>query len=167
MIYPGRYTADIDEPFVVFLIGARVNSWRYFMKFRWVGQAFQQMTTVLAQYPEKGYLGGESFVQLPNLTSLLLSYWQSYEHLERFAHDKDDPHLEPWRRFNREIGNDGSIGVWHETYLVQPRNYESIYVNMPEFALAKATKHIPVTGRNHTARGRLQMEQAEDHIPVP
>ena len=30
----------------------------------------------------------------------LVQYWRSYEDLERFARNPDDPHLPAWRRFN-------------------------------------------------------------------
>ena len=154
-IYPGRYTAEIDEPFVVFLIGSHVGSLRNLMKARWLGQAMNEMLDVLSTDSQKGFLGGESFFRFWPFTSILVSYWRSYEDLERFAHDKNDPHLEPWRRFNREIGSDVSIGIWHETYVVQAGQYETMYGNMPAFGLAKASRHVPVTGRLDTARQRL------------
>ncbi|XGW00663.1 MAG: DUF4188 domain-containing protein [Leptolyngbya sp. BL-A-14] len=68
------------------------------------------------------------------------------------------PHPLLPRRFNRAIGADGSVGIWHETYLIQPGQHESIYANMPVFGLAAATNHVPVTGRRDTARGRLQSD---------
>jgi fumigallin biosynthesis monooxygenase-like protein len=166
MIYHGRYTAEIEDDFVVFLIGAKVNSWRYLLKFPWLGQAMSEMITVLEQHPEKGYLGSESFYRLEDFTSLMVTYWRSFDDLERFARDKDDPHLEPWRRFNREINNDGTIGIWHETYLVQAGQHESIYGNMPVFGLAKATQHLAVSERDHTARGRLETEETETKTQI-
>ena len=36
-VMPGRYTAQIDEPFVVFLIGMRINKWLAFSK--WIPTA--------------------------------------------------------------------------------------------------------------------------------
>jgi hypothetical protein len=75
--------------------------------------------------------------------------------LEHFARNPADSHLEAWQRFNRAIGSDGSVGIWHETYLVEPGKYEAIYANMPVFGLAAATKHVPIAGRKETARRRL------------
>jgi fumigallin biosynthesis monooxygenase-like protein len=43
----------------------------------------------------------------------------SFEDLERFARIPDDPYLPAWRRFNRMVGADGSVSIWHETYIVQ------------------------------------------------
>jgi len=53
------------------------------------------------------------------------------------------------------VGNDGTVGIWHETYLVQAGQYEAVYGNMPIFGLAAATQHVPATGRRETAAGRI------------
>src|SRR6266567_1704880 len=90
-VMPGRYTAQTDQPFVVFLIGMRIN---------------------------------------------------------------------------KAIGSDGSVGIWHETYLVEPGRYEAVYGNMPVFGLASATKHVPAVGRRETARRRLGGEN-EPAVPTP
>lgn len=159
-IFNGRYTAHIEGDFVIFMIGARINSWRKLFKLGWIGEANNAMYRVLGANPEYGYLGGESFTRNRFRESINITYWRSYEHLERFARNQDDPHLEAWRRFNREIANDGSFGIWHETYLVKAGNYECIYGNMPRFGLAKATTHLPMTGRKQSARGRLTGDEA-------
>ncbi len=157
-IYKGRYTAEMEDSFVVFLIGSRFNDWKIW-KVRWAGQAMNAMLENLQAHPEKGFLGGESFFRFSPITSILVSYWRSFEDLERFAHDKNDPHLEAWREFNRKVGSDGSFGIWHETYKVEAGAYETLYGNMPVFGLAKASKHITVAGRNETARGRIRQPE--------
>lgn len=86
---------------------------------------------------------------------MLVQYWRSFEGLERFARSKDDPYLNAWQRFNKAIGGDGSVGIFHETYLIQPDGHETGYANMPVFGLASAFEHTPVVGRRQTARGRL------------
>ncbi|WP_311774201.1 MULTISPECIES: DUF4188 domain-containing protein [unclassified Nostoc] len=75
--------------------------------------------------------------------------------LERFARNPADAHLKTWQRFNRAIGTDGSVGILHETYLIEPGRYEAIYGNMPVFGLAATTKHVPAMDRRETARRRL------------
>lgn len=155
-VVPGRYTAQIDSSFVVFLIGMRVNTFWTVSKWLPVAQAMPPMLKTLHQHPEKGFLGGESFFRLFPLTTLMLSYWRSFEDLERFARSPADPHLAAWQSFRSAIGDDGSVGIWHETYLVEPGQYEAIYGNMPAFGLAAATKHVPIRGRRDTARGRIE-----------
>lgn len=150
-VIPGRYTARIEEPFVVFAIGMRVNRARALKQWLPTALAMGPMLRVLHQHPEKGFLGGETFLSWRGIA--MLQYWRSFDDLERFA--RDDPHLAAWRRFNRAIGADGSVGIWHETYLVQPGQYEAVYGNMPVFGLAAATAHLPAIGRRETARRRL------------
>ncbi len=53
------------------------------------------------------------------------------------------------------MGSDGSVGVWHETYLVAAQQYESVYVNMPEFGLGRAGRLEPATGALKTAQERM------------
>lgn len=154
-VIQGRFTAEINDEFVVFLIGMRVNQFWALKKWIPTARAMQPMLNSLHRYPEKGFLGMESFYRFSPLESILVTYWKSYEHLEYFARNQDDPHLEAWRQFNQRVGQDGSVGIWHETYLIQPGQYESIYANMPVFGLAAATKHMPIGSKRETARCRL------------
>jgi len=161
VVIPGRFTADTEQSFVVFLIGMRVNQFWNFSKWIPTARAMGPMLQVLYQFPEKGFLGQESFFRLFPLEIVLISYWRSFEHLEQFARNQDDPHLQAWQDFNRNIGNDGSVGIWHETYQVQPRQAEAIYVNMPVFGLAKATAHLPLTRTKETARERIYEQNVD------
>ncbi|MFN8372039.1 MAG: DUF4188 domain-containing protein [Anaerolineae bacterium] len=158
-----RYTTQIDQPFVVFLVGMRVNNFLAFKKWMMVAGAFPKMVETLEAHPEKGFLGGEQFFRPFPLTTIMVSYWRSFEDLERFARGKDDPHAEVWRKFNKEVGYNGDVGVWHETYAVEPGKYEALYANMPLFGLAKAThKTLPVHGGAlRHARGRLQQQEVQ------
>ncbi len=164
-VIPGRFTADTDQPFVVFLIGMRVNRFAEFRKWTGVARTMPPMIEELMAHPEKGCLGAESFFRVWPLTTILVSYWRSFEDLERFARGKDDPHLAAWREFNKRVGQDGTVGIWHETFLVPARQYEAIYANMPLFGLAKATAHVPASGRRETARRRLGGEN-EPTVPT-
>lgn len=166
-IFPGRFTAVTDEPFVVFIIGMRVN--RLWAIRKWLPTALAMgpmLKTLYTHQREKGFLSAQLFFFGRGVA--YAQYWRSFEDLERFARSKDDPHLASWRRFNKAIGGDGSVGIFHETYQIQPGNYEAVYVNMPAFGLATAVEHTPVTGRRTTARGRLgQPPQAEELAMAP
>lgn len=152
-VIPGRFTADIEGPFVVFIIGMRVNKFFAFRKWIATAMAMGPMIRTLYEHPEKGFLGAQTFFNLRGVVTI--QYWRSFEDLERFARDKNDPHLAAWRQFNKSIGSDGSVGIWHETFLVDVGKYEALYGNMPVFGLASAAKHVPATGRRETARRRL------------
>jgi hypothetical protein len=144
-VIPGRFTAESEAPFVVFLIGMRVNQFLAFSKWIPIARAMSPMLRVLYQNPEKGFLGGETFVYWRGVG--LIQYWRSFEDLENFARNPADPHLAAWQRFNKAVGADGSVGIWHESYLIEPGKYHAIYGNMPVFGLAAATNHVPATGR--------------------
>lgn len=152
-VIPGRFTAEMDEPFVVFLIGMRINKFLAFSKWLPTVRAMSPMLRTLQKHPEKGFLGGEAFIYTRGVG--LFQYWRSFEDLERFARNPSEIHLEAWQRFNRSVGADGTVGIWHETYLVEPGQYKAIYANMPVFGLAAATKHIPAVGRKEPARRPL------------
>ena len=163
-VIPGRFTAQADEPFVIFFIGMRVNKLFAFRKWIPTARAMGPMLRSLFTHPEKGFLGAQTFFYWRGIG--LIQYWRSFEDLERFARSADDPHLEAWRRFNKAVGyTDGSVGIWHESYLVEPGKYEVVYGNMPVFGLAAATKHVPARGRLETARRRLGGESAPA-VPV-
>lgn len=154
-VIPGRFTAQTDEPFVVFLIGMRINRFLAFTKWIPVAMAMGPMLSTLYRNPDKGFLGARTLLSLRGPT--VIQYWRSFDDLERFARDANDPHWKSWRRFNKAIGyKDGAVGIWHESYLVEPGHYEALYGNMPVFGLAAATSHIPATGRRETARKRLE-----------
>jgi len=68
-----------------------------------------------------------------------VQYWRSLEQLQAYARSSDREHLPAWAAFNRAVGMKGDVGIWHETYPVRPGDYETVYVNMPVFGLAKAT----------------------------
>ena len=148
-----RQTAQLDGEFVVFLIGMRFNQpWRVS---RWapVVMAMPRMLRELSQQPELGYLHGESWF---GRTSLMLQYWRSMDHLLAYAKARDAQHLPAWAAFNRRVGRDASVGIWHESYLVGPGRYENVYVNMPAFGLGAAGKRLPAVGPLATAQSRLK-----------
>ncbi|MGG6292823.1 DUF4188 domain-containing protein [Leptolyngbya sp. AN02str] len=153
-VIASRFTANTDEPVVVFLIGIRINSLLAISKWLPTAQAMTPMMKTLYTHPEKGFLGAEQFLYWRGF--MLLQYWRSHEDLQRFAHSPSDPHRAAWQRFYQSVGTDGSVGIWHETYSVQPGQMETIYANMPPFGLAKATEVRPATGARSTATGRMQ-----------
>ena len=163
-VVPGRFTARIDEPFVVFIIGMRVNRPLALRKWVPTAMAMGPMLRELYKNPQKGFLGAEQFFYWPGVA--LLQYWRSFEDLERFARNPNDPHLPAWQRFNKVVKSDGSVGIWHESYLVEASNYEVIYNNMPVFGLARATEHVRAVGSLETARRRLGGHN-EPAVPSP
>ncbi len=154
-VQPGRFSASIDGDFVVFVIGMRVNKLWKLHKWIPVSRAMGPMIAELMSHPEKGLLGVRT--SWAGRTITLIQYWRTFEQLEHFARDKDDPHLQAWRDFNAKVGTSGDVGVYHETYKVPAGAYECIYSNMPVMGLAAANgaEHVPVSRRGEAARERL------------
>lgn len=152
-VFPGRYTADPErESVTVFLIGMRANRWWKVGAVGKVAAAMPRMLQHLAVDPSAGMLGYEQWF---GRTTMVLSYWESPEHLRKFAADRESPHLAPWRRFMKELSGTGDVGVWHETYQVPAGGIEVVYNGMPLFGLAKATAHVPVGAGTNTAKQRM------------
>ena len=146
-----RMAAEVDGDFVVFLIGARPNNKLALLQaFRDLGgrRGMKHMLDYLVAHPEKGLLAYE--MGLPTI----VQYWRSFEHLEAFAKNTDDPHLDAWRGYWRRVGKSARTGIWHETYLVRAGEYEAIYANMPPHGLGKAGRLIPIS-ESAGARERL------------
>jgi hypothetical protein len=159
-IFPGRYTAQSDVPFVVFLIGFRVNRWLALRSWTRVAAAMGPMIAELKRNPQLGLLHVETFLYWRGVG--MIQYWRSFELLHAYAHARDSAHLPAWAEFNRRIGGNGTVGIWHETYTVASGQYESIYVNMPRLGLGSAMPHVPVTGRLDSARARIGQRASQE-----
>jgi len=148
-----RMTAKVDGEFVVFLIGMRIN--RLWKVHKWlpVVLAMPRMLRELQADPDSGLLGYQSWFGNPNV---MVQYWRSFEHLERYAKDATHAHRPAWAMFNRTIASNGDVGIWHETYRVGPGDFECVYNNMPAFGLAAATRSVPASGPRESARGRME-----------
>lgn len=163
-VVPGRFTAQIEGPFVVFLIGMRVNNLLAVNKWLPVGTSMGKMLTTLYSNKEKGFLGGQTFFYWRGIG--LVQYWRSFDALEHFARSNNDPHMPTWRWYNRAVAAGGTVGIWHETYMIEPGKYEAVYGNMPVWGAASAFDHIPAIGRRETARRRIGGEN-EPAVPTP
>jgi hypothetical protein len=147
-----RMTATVDGDVVVFLIGMRVNRWWRVGRWLPVALAMPRMLRELALRPEMGFLSGEAWF---GRTTLMVQYWRSTEQLLAYAKDRNAAHLPAWRAFNKHVGTNGDVGIWHETYLVHAGEYENVYVNMPRFGLGLAGTMHEISGARTTAPARL------------
>ncbi len=150
-----RMTAQMgDKPFVVFLIGMRIN--RFWRIDRWlpVGRAMGQMLKELKANPADGLLGVENAGF--SSPSVMIQYWESVEKLHAYARAKDRSHHPAWVKFMKRTRGNNAVGVWHESYVVEPGNYEAVYVNFPRpFGLGNVGDLVPINGRLTTAAGRM------------
>jgi hypothetical protein len=160
--FKGRYRANIEGDFVVFLIGMRVNKpWK--VRQWWpVFTAMPKMIKELEQHPESGFLGANQGLMYGG--PAIVQFWRSFEHLDRFARDPDSLHLPAWREFNQRVRASGDVGIWHETFKVRAGEYEAIYGNMPRVGLALTAEHEAL-GSSSTAAKRIGARD-EDTAPV-
>lgn len=152
-VRPGRFTAQMDGDFVVFIIGMRFNKlWKVH---KWFPPfvVMPKMLRQLQQHPDKGLLGAR--MSIGGRTITVVQYWRSFDHLDAFAKNPADPHLPAWRAFNKRVGSSGDVGVYHETYRVGRGQHESIYSNMPIMGLAGAGESVPVGKKTDSARERI------------
>ena len=147
-----RMTAETDEEFVVFLIGMRINKLWKIHKWLPLTLAMPKMISELYKNPDIGLISHEQWF---GRTTIMVQYWKSFEHLESYAKNKNKHHLPVWSKFNKNIGSNGDVGIWHETYLSKKGSFESVYNNMPRFGLAKAMNCVPATGKYKSANDRL------------
>jgi hypothetical protein len=151
-IHPGRFAAQIEGDFVVFLIGMRIN--RLLLVHKWlpVATAMPPMIKELMRQPALGLLHAQ--VAISGRTILNVQYWRSFEQLEAFARDPGDLHRPTWLNFYRRA-RDGRTGIWHESYLVRAGEYEAVYDDVPVGGLAAAG--VPVALEDgRSARQRLR-----------
>ena len=147
-----RLAASVDGTFVVFMIGMRINNLLKLNKWLPVAAAMPRMIRELSEQPESGFLHAEAWF---GRTTIMVQYWRSLEQLLSYARNKESEHLPAWRAFNQAVGTNGSVGIWHETYVANPGTYENIYVNMPPFGLGKVGTVYPATGGKQSAAARL------------
>jgi len=119
--------------------------------------AMPKMLKELEQHPEMGLLGYK------NHLGVIAQYWRSFEDLEAYARSKDATHFPAWVKFNKRVGSNGDVGIWHETYRVAAGQYEAIYNNVPAMGLGKAGELVPASGRRATAPGRLGLSEGAEY----
>jgi hypothetical protein len=161
-ILQGRWTSDVEGDFVVFIIGFRASpSWKIIKAVPLLA-SMPKMLADLSVDPSKGLLG----YQQHGRVGVIVQYWRSFEHLERFARNPEDRHSAVWRDWYRRAQHlNPSVGIWHETYKVHAHEYEAIYQGMPaDFGLLGAGTARQLGGGVRAA-GRMGV--AESELPVP
>lgn len=160
-ILPGRMTASHSGALVVFIIGLRINAFHRPGKWLPVLRAMGPMIAELAADPDSGFLGVQT--TLAGLRTVqMVQYWRDFDSLERYARARDKRHWPAWTAFNKAVGSDGTVGIYHETYAVAPGGHETIYANMPPFGLGKVAGLVPATGSREAARSRMKAAAAAD-----
>lgn len=155
-VLSGRYTAELPEDgVVVFLLGARPNKWWRIDKWAPILYDYARNVHHLAQRNE-GLLHSRIWY---SRTMMIVQYWRSIDDLFTFASNVEAPHVNGWRRYNRRVASDGTVGIYHETYMVRPGDSECMYVNMPAFGLGIANGMVKVGKSRDRARERMAIQR--------
>ena len=151
---PGRWTAELDDDFVIFLIGAVVYDPAAATEASVLLMAMTEMLDELEDDPTKGLLSYTRHGEPGG--GVIVQYWRSFDALESYARNPGARHAPVWRAWNRLASDDRqSAGIWHETFLVSAGKYEAIYQNMPVIGLQKAGRALTVTEAKESARARV------------
>ena len=153
-ILTGRHTSAHAEPLIVFIIGMRINHFHKVGKWLPVARAMRPMIEELSADPDSGFMGAELMRQGLR-TIVLVQYWRDFERLEAYARDRERKHWPAWTAFNKAVGSDGTVGIFHETYSVQQGGFETIYGNMPPWGLGRVSGTLQATGSRNEARSRM------------
>ena len=113
------------------------------------------MGRMLPELFKNPQLGFKSYEMWMGRTLILVQYWESSEKLMAYAKATDAEHLPAWKAFNKAARSTSAVGIYHETYVIDPGKSENIYANMPPFGFGKVGKLVPVAGKRNTAEGRL------------
>jgi len=135
-----RLEPNIETPFVVFVIGFRINSYWKIHKWLPVLRAFKAIHKELDNKSEIGCMGFETWSGRGRLS---IQYWRSYDELISYARDKSAEHFPAWFAFNSQGSGAGDVGLWHEIYTAKPGTFRAVYKNMPPFGLGKGTGIAP------------------------
>ena len=147
-----RFTHEYEGELVVFLIGMRINKPRRPDLWLPVFSAMPRMLAELSRDPDSGLMGYR--LGFGPGGPMVVQYWNSHEKLYAYASVPEAKHRPAWTAFNRRIRKaPRSVGIWHETYLVD--RAETIYAHMAPAGLARATAAIPVARRGERAKERL------------
>ena len=104
-----RVCAEMEDGFVVFLIGMRINRpWR-FWKCGPVAAAMPRMLIELGEQPELGLLHARTHFNFPGI--MVVQYWRDFDALEAYAKARDHAHLPAWQAFNQAVSSNGDVGI--------------------------------------------------------
>ena len=130
----------VDQSFVVFIVGIRINSYLKIHKWMPVVSAFNRMLRELDVSADKGCMGYEYW---GGRVRVCIQYWNEYEQLLAYARDKSASHFPAWFDFNSKVSRSGDVGLWHEAYFAKPGTFKAVYKNMPPFGLGRVTQLTP------------------------
>jgi hypothetical protein len=147
-------TARLPGEFAVVVVGIRLNRWWRLDHWLWARRAMSALMRELASDPASGLLGSTTWSGWRFVT--IQQYWRSFEDLVRWSRIPKGAHRNVWTEYTRRLAESGAVGIWHETYVVGPGCYETVYTNMPPTGLGRIAAPEAAIKRLGTAVGRMR-----------
>ena len=165
-INPGRYTANTEGDFVVFLIGMRINRPLRIRKWWPVFVAMPKMIRELEAHPEKGMLHAEFALIRSSLayvsTGAASSTWRASRAI------RTTPICRPGRSSTAPSGPRATSASGTRPTGSRAGECEAIYGNMPAWGLAEAFERVPVGSTvGQSAARRIGSAEADDVAVAP
>ncbi|KAJ9652785.1 hypothetical protein H2198_007967 [Neophaeococcomyces mojaviensis] len=138
----GEFTESSSKKIAILHLGAKANHpFGYFApQFKAVGDWIGIMNKEMDDGKVKGFLGQTTFHRLDERGApeiILISYWESIEDLWAFAHS--GTHREVWQWWEKTIKENGYVGINHEIFQADVKNWENIYVNFQPTLMGATT----------------------------
>jgi len=147
-------TVELTESKVVFLIGLRIsNLWKIHQWLRLV-LTMPKILKECKQQHVPGFITGNLWY---GRNILMVQYWDDFKSLEQYAKNNTKLHMPVWTYFNLKVLSSANVGVWHETYQIEPGKFEAIYTNMPKFGLAQAGQFIEIDNSSEDSNAHKRM----------
>lgn len=133
---------------------------------REIGAHFQSMTAELtARRDEFGMVNMSTWrgtERSSNNTIMLIAYFRSVADLNRFAHDK--VHRDGWDWYHNFVKETGyrHLGIFHETFLSRPSEWETIYVDCQPTLLGGGSVTISGCAKDGMAEKEASVEGRKD-----
>ena len=158
-----KFTTNTDKPLAVFLTGVQCRKITSMWKIPMITNKMIKMQSELKLDKKAGFYHGENFFTMtPHFTTLFLSYWDSPGSIERFANSKFFSHLESAKDYLKNFLSDTNLGIWHETFVVEPEKVESFYYNMEPFGLSAFQPHQNLTSLNYKFKQRINIGEEDN-----
>jgi hypothetical protein len=160
-----KVAAERSEEFVVFHIGVRINAFWKLHQWLPIVLIAPRMVRELISNSNSGLLESRTVVGPGTRNLGFIQYWESFEALRDYARDSDRLHFPAWQEYYEDgTKDDAAVGIWHETYIIDPNEYETVYNNMPPHGLAASddTEIVPASNQRNTAAGRMGRTDGTD-----
>ncbi len=149
-IFIGTATARFNKPVVLFLIGMRINNFLALGDILFMSKTMPAMLKELSANKESGMLWYRQQLSLPYIN--VQQYWESFDKLLAYAHDKEGHHFPIWAEFclggfpTRRTSASGTKPIWSSR-----ANSNTSHGNMPLFGSPRRRD----LSHSSSRRGRL------------